>query len=58
MERAGEIQFRVNVENDGGRWNWTVWRPDEFMGTLQRGHATTLHAAMWDAERVAITKQK
>lgn len=48
---AGEIRFRVTVENDGSRWNWSV------TGTLHRGRAVTLHGAMWEAERVALRKE-
>jgi|HubBroStandDraft_5_1064220.scaffolds.fasta_scaffold2437068_1 hypothetical protein len=54
MELAGEMRFRVTVENRGSRWNWTVWRPGKYTGTLHCGHAVTLHGAMWDAERAAL----
>jgi len=57
MEPAGEIRFRLTVENSGAHWNWTVWRPGKYAGTLHRGHALTLHAAMWDAERSALRQQ-
>jgi hypothetical protein len=57
LEPAGEMRFRVTVENDGCRWNWTVWHPGKYTGTLHRGRAVTLHGAMWEAERVALRKE-
>ena len=54
MALAGDIQFRLTVEAYGGQWNWIVWRPGKYTGTLHRGHAVTLHGAMRDAERAAI----
>jgi len=52
-EPAGEMLYRLTVENDGSRWIWTVWRPSQYAGTVRRGHAATLHGAMWDAEQAS-----
>jgi hypothetical protein len=51
---ADEVRFRLTVEEDHGRWHWTVWRPGLGMGSLQGGHAITLHGALSGAEDLML----
>ena len=53
-EPAGEMRFRLIVENTADGWNWAVWRPGKYGESVRHGRAATLHGAMWDAELVTL----